>query len=243
MKHLLILGANSDIGKSIARQYAANGYNITLACRNITRLDDFVKDLSIRSKTEVNLVEFDLLVYQAHQAFLTSLSAEIDSVICVVGYLGEQQKAQSNIVEFQRITDTNYTACALILSLIANDFEKKQYGFIAAVSSVAGERGRQTNYVYGSAKAALTAFMSGLRNRLAKSHVQVLTIKPGFVDTQMTKDMDLPKRLTATPEEVAVAVYNGHKKGKNIIYVKPIWRVIMFVIRLIPEMLFKKMSL
>jgi hypothetical protein len=130
-----------------------------------------------------------------------------------------------------------------LFNIIANDFEKRRSGFIVGISSVAGDRGRKSNYIYGSAKAALTAYLSGLRNRLYDAQVHVMTVKPGFVATKMTEGMDLPEKLTAQPEEVAKDIYKAQQKSKDVLYTKSIWRFIMMIITAIPEWKFKGMSI
>ena len=130
-----------------------------------------------------------------------------------------------------------------LFNIIANDFEKRKSGFIVGISSVAGDRGRKSNYLYGSAKAAFTAYLSGLRNRLYDAQVHVMTVKPGFVATKMTEDMDLPEKLTAQPDEVADDIYNAQQKNKNVFYTKWIWRWVMLIIRSIPEWKFKGMNI
>ena len=131
---------------------------------------------------------------------------------------------------------------ANLLNIISNDFEERKSGVIVGISSVAGDKGKKSNYVYGAAKSSLTVYLSGLRNRLYSSNVIVMTVIPGFVDTKMTKDMDLPSFLTVSPNKVALSIYNAQLKGKNIIYIKWIWKWIMLIIKLIPESMFKKMS-
>jgi short-subunit dehydrogenase len=145
--------------------------------------------------------------------------------------------------ETLKTIQTNYTGAVSILNIIAQDFAGRKSGAIAGISSVAGERGRQSNYIYGSAKAGFTAYLSGLRNSLYKDNVHVLTVLPGFVYTKMTENLDLPKLLTANPADVASAVYTGIKKKKNVIYVKWFWRWIMYIIKAIPESIFKRKQL
>ncbi|MDE3123332.1 MAG: SDR family NAD(P)-dependent oxidoreductase, partial [Paracoccaceae bacterium] len=142
-----------------------------------------------------------------------------------------------------RVMRTNFEGPAAILAAFANRFEARRSGTIVGISSVAGERGRATNYIYGSAKAGFTAFLSGLRNRLAGKGVHVVTVLPGFVATRMTAGMDLPAKLTAQPSEVGRAVLRAVKTRRNVIYVRPIWQVIMAVIRNIPEGVFKGMKI
>ena len=243
MSYVLIIGAGSDIAKAAAREYARNGHDIYLAARNTNAIEDFSKDVAIRSGRNVRCLHLDILDYNSHQSFYDNLEEKPEGVISAVGYLGDQQLAQNDFSEAQTIINTNYTGVTSLLNIIANDFEQRKNGFIIGISSVAGDRGRKSNYIYGSAKAGFTAYLSGLRNRLHASNVQVLTVKPGFVDTQMTRGMDLPKKLTAQPETVAKEIYRAHKKGKNIIYTKGIWKWIMLIIKNIPEFQFKKMDI
>jgi len=242
MSYILIIGAKSDIAKATAREYAKHGYDLCLAARNSDELKDFVDDVIVRTQVTVNLVELDILDYKSHQAFYDNLEEKPLGVISVIGYLGEQEKAQLDFTESQRIMDTNYTGVVSLFNIIANDFEKRRNGFIVGISSVAGDRGRKSNYIYGSAKAALTTYLSGLRNRLYDAQVQVLTVKPGFVATKMTNGMNLPKKLTAQPEKVAKDIYKAQKKGKSVLYTKWIWKYIMMIIKIMPEWGFKRMS-
>ncbi len=243
MSYVLIIGAKSDIAKATAREYAKNGYDLYLAARNVEELEEFAQDVITRTQKEVKLVELDILDYKSHQAFYDNLDEKPLGVVSAVGYLGDQEKAQSDFAGAQKIMDTNYTGVVSLFNIIADDFEKRKSGFIVGISSVAGDRGRKSNYIYGSAKAALTAYLSGLRNRLYDTQVHVLTVKPGFVATKMTEDMDLPEKLTAQPEEVASDIYKAQQSGKNVLYTKWIWKWVMLIIRNIPEFQFKKMSI
>lgn len=243
MSYILIIGAKSDIAKAVARKYAENGYDLYLAARESNELETFANDIHLRTERNVICVDLDVLKYKTHKGFYDALTEEPHGVVCAVGYLGDQEKAQTDFKEVKKITDTNYTGVVSLLNIIANDFEQRQSGFIVGISSVAGDRGRKSNYIYGSAKAALTSYLSGLRNRLSKSNVEVLTVKPGFVATKMTADMDLPEKLTAQPDEVANDIFTAQQNNKNIIYTKWIWRWIMLIIRNIPEWKFKGMSI
>ena len=160
-----------------------------------------------------------------------------------MGYLGDQKAAVNDFNEAKKILDTNYTGVVSLLNIIANDYESLKSGWIVGISSVAGDRGRKSNYIYGSAKAALTAYLSGLRNRLFDCGVFVLTVKPGFVNTKMTKGLDLPLMLTSQPQEVATNIYKAQQKNKNVIYTKRIWKYVMLIIKFIPEWKFKKMNI
>jgi len=240
---VLIIGAKSDIAKALAREYAKHGYNLYLAARDVNELESFSKDIHTRTQRDVVLVELDILDFRSHQRMYDELPYKPLGVISAVGYLGEQEKAQVDFEEAQKIIDTNYTGVVSLLNIIAHDFEKRRSGFIVGISSVAGDRGRKSNYIYGSAKAGLTAYLSGLRNRLYDAQVHVLTVKPGFVATKMTEGMDLPSKLTAQPDEVAHDIFQAQQKGKNVLYTKWIWRWVMLIIRSIPEFQFKKMSI
>jgi len=183
MSYVLIIGSKSDIAKACAREYAKHGYNLYLAARNVNELEELATDIKVRTQKEVKLLELDILDYVSHQDFYNQLKEKPLGVISAVGYLGEQEKAQLDFEEAKRIIDTNYTGIVSLFNIIANDFEKRRSGFIVGISSVAGDRGRKSNYIYGSAKASLTAYLSGLRNRLYDAQVHVLTVKPGFVAT------------------------------------------------------------
>ena len=243
MSYVLIIGAKSDIAKATAREYAKNGYDLYLAARNVEELAEFAKDIVTRTQKDVQLVELDTLDYESHQVFYDNLDEKPLGVISAVGYLGDQEKAQLDFTEAKKIMDTNYTGVVSLFNIIADDFEKRRSGFMVGISSVAGDRGRKSNYIYGSAKAALTAYLSGLRNRLYDAQVTVLTVKPGFVATKMTEDMDLPEKLTAQPEVVAEDIYTAQQKGKSVIYTKWIWKYVMMIIKMIPEWKFKGMSI
>ena len=243
MNYVLIIGAKSDIAKATAREYAKNGYDLYLAARNSSELEAFANDITVRIQRTVKLVELDILDYKSHQTLYDNLEEKPLGVISAIGYLGEQEKAQSDFTEAQQIMATNYTGVVSLFNIIANDFEDRRSGFMVGISSVAGDRGRKNNYIYGSAKAALTAYLSGLRNRLYDAQVHVMTVKPGFVATKMTEGMDLPEKLTAQPEEVAEDIYKAQQKNKNVLYTKWMWRWVMMMIKMIPEWKFKGMSL
>jgi short-subunit dehydrogenase len=164
-------------------------------------------------------------------------------VVSVIGLLGDQARAEADPDHAATIMRSNFEGPALILGLFAERFLSRGSGTIVGISSVAGDRGRASNYVYGSAKAGFSVFLSGLRNRTANRGVHVLTVKPGFVRTHMTEGKNLPRAVTAQPDEVAQAIWRGVSKQKDQIYVRPIWAVIMFIIRSLPESFFKKTSI
>lgn len=243
MSYVLIIGAKSDIAKEVARVYAKNGYNLYLAARESASLEDLKQDIETRSGVDVKLKELDVTAYDMHENFYASLEEKPLGVIVVSGYMTEQKTAQQEWSQTLQTINVNYTGAVSILNIIANDFDKERRGFIVGISSVAGDRGRKANYIYGSSKAAFSAYLSGLRNRLYESGVQVLTVKPGFVHTKMTESMDLPENLTAEPSDVAEDIFNAQQRGRNILYTKPIWFFIMLIIKHIPEFIFKKMSI
>ncbi|MGL3607529.1 SDR family oxidoreductase [Rhizobium sp. G187] len=240
---VLILGARSDIGRAIAHRFAASGHPIQLAARGTESLAADKTDLELRYRVAVTLHDFDALAVETHAGFIDALPVLPGTVVCVVGLMGEQIDNEQDVTAAITVMRSNYEGPASILSIFANRFLARGHGTIVGVSSVAGERGRAKNYVYGSAKAGFTAFLSGLRNRLAKTGVHVVTVLPGFVATQMTAGMDLPAKLTAEPSEVAEAIEKAVLKRKDVIYVRPIWRLVMLVIRNIPERIFKRLNL
>jgi len=237
---VLVLGATSDIARAIARAYAKAGHNIILAARDSARLEGDAKDLALRYGVQTRIAEFDVLDTGHHTAFLDRLGALPGTIICVVGFMGDQAESQVKPEAAELVMRSNYVGPAAILELAANRMEARRSGTIIGVSSVAGERGRASNYVYGSAKAGFTAYLSGLRSRLARSGVSVITVKPGFVATSKTAGLNLPKALTAQPEEVARAVLKAQRKNRDVVYVRPVWQPIMLLIRALPERLFKK---
>jgi decaprenylphospho-beta-D-erythro-pentofuranosid-2-ulose 2-reductase len=243
---VLILGATSAIARAVAGEFARRGYDLLLAGRDGEELEAVAADLRLRYGVKTQGLIFDALAFDTHGAFVEdSRKASGDSlagaVLCF-GYLGDQSVAQKDPREAKRILDTNLLGAVSILSALANDFEEKRKGFLCALSSVAGERGRQSNYVYGAAKAGLTVFLQGLRNRLFASGVGVITIKPGFVDTQMTYGRP-GMFLVASPEKVARAITKAVLQGRDEIYVPGFWRPVLFLIRSIPERIFKRMRL
>ena len=243
MPTALILGATSDMAIAIAEKFAAERFNIQLAARNVSRLEPLQSDLAIKYGSRVSIHDFDALAFDTHQNFFDELEPKPDVAVCVFGILGENEKATADWTQASTIINTNYTGAVSILNVIARYYEQKGEGVIVGISSVAGLRGRQSNYLYGSAKAGFTAYLSGLRNKLYHKGVHVVTVQPGFVYTKMTEDLKLPKMLTAKPAEVADAVYSAVIKKKNVIYVKWFWKYIMLMIRNVPEFVFKKMKL
>lgn len=242
--YLLILGANSDVAYAVAGKFAAaEQANLYLASRDLDLLGKKAADLQIRYQIEAAPLFFDATDCASHRAFYRRLEPKPDGVVLAFGLLGDQQKAQQDFGEAQAIMETNFLGAASILEIIAADFERRGHGFIVGISSVAGERGRQSNYIYGASKGALSIYLSGLRNRLHKRNVRVMTVLPGFIRTKMTEHMDLPEKLAAEPKEVAEDIYRAYKKKQDIVYTKWFWKWIMIVIKAIPESIFKRARL
>jgi decaprenylphospho-beta-D-erythro-pentofuranosid-2-ulose 2-reductase len=243
MPTALILGGGSDIGTAISRRFAEEGFDIQLTARKADLIVSSISDIVLRYNVHCEAYSFDAEDFDNHVQFFENLSPKPDVVIYVIGFMGSGEDILKSGKESRSIIDSNYTGAVSILNIVASHFARAGKGSIIGISSVAGERGRQSNLVYGSAKAAFTAYLSGLRNYLTKFHVNVLTVKPGFVNTKMTSHLELPALLTASGELVARKVFRAYKSRKNTIYVKGIWRWIMMVIRNIPEPIFKKLNL
>ena len=244
MKPVLILGAKSDMAKATAEFYAKNGWNLSLAGRNvIAELSTFSGRLKDDYGCEINLYELDILDFQSHTDFFKSFQQKPDGIICFIGLLGDQQKSEMDFNETKTVIDSNFTGIVSLLNIFANYFEEKEDGFIVAVSSVAGDRGRKSNYTYGSAKAALTTYLSGLRNRLASKNVHVMTVIPGFVETKMTRNLDLPGLITVSPNYVGKKIFKMQQRRADQIYIPGYWYFIMTFIKLIPERVFKKLNI
>lgn len=244
MPSVLILGATSAIASALAREFATHKFDLVLGGRDREELSALASDLSLRYGIRAGVLPLDALDTQTHASTLRSFLAEagndLEGVVVCMGYLGDQAKGQCDGEEARRILETNFTGCVSALNILANHFEPRRAGFICAISSVAGDRGRQSNYLYGAAKAGLSAYLQGLRNRLFHAHVKVLTVKPGFVDTHMTYGRS-GLFLVASPESVAKGIFRAIVKGKDVVYLPWFWRPIMLVVRSIPEGIFKRL--
>ena len=241
---VLILGATSAIARATATAFAARGDALYLAARDLDELQRSAADLRLRYGVEVRYGLFDAEATETHEAFFQSVIAampNLSGVVLAFGYLGDQQAARDFSVG-AKVIAANFTGAASMLSLCADYFEPLQRGFIIGISSVAGDRGRQSNYVYGAAKGALSLYLQGLRNRLFASGVRVITIKPGFVDTAMT--FGLPGLfLVASPQDIGACIVRALGKSADVVYLPWFWRYIMLIIQHIPEPIFKRMKL
>jgi len=243
MAIMVVLGATSDIARATAVAFARQGWDLRLAGRDASALQKIAVDIALRTGRDVTWSYFDAADLSSHQAFWETIAPKAEGVLCAVGMLGDQHQAEHDWTLAQTLLQTNFTGLVPVLSMAANTFEERGRGLIIGIGSVAGDRGRATNYLYGSAKAGFAAFLSGLRNRLAAKGVHVMTVKPGFVATSMTEGMNLPKKLTATPEQVAADIVAAAEKKRDIVYTLWFWRWIMRIITHIPEGIFKKLKL
>lgn len=238
----LILGARSDIGLAIAQRFAAAGHPIQLAARNPDTLERDRKDIEVRHHASVTVHAYDALAFDHIDAFFDGLPETPGIVVSVVGYLGDQAANETDPAKARLTVDSNFTGPTLALERAARRLaDLGEDTAVIGVSSVAGDRGRATNYWYGAAKAGFTAALSGLRQKYARSRVHVMTVKPGFVATRMTEHMDLPKALTASPDEIADLVVSGWRKKRRV--VTPLkWWVVMTIIKSMPEFVFERMK-
>jgi decaprenylphospho-beta-D-erythro-pentofuranosid-2-ulose 2-reductase len=242
---ILIVGATSAIAHETAKCFARDGAELYLVGRNSEKLAAVADDLKVRGAKRVETFQLDLVEMERHQELLETAIATLgtlDMLLIAHGTLGDQQLCQQSVAETMREFANNCTSFISFLTISANYFEQQRRGCIAVITSVAGDRGRPSNYVYGTAKAAVSTFLQGLRARLYKSGVAVVTIKPGFVDTPMTA-AHKKGLLFAKPRSVGEGIYKAMKQGKDVAYLPWFWRPIMFVVRSIPESLFKRLSL
>jgi short-subunit dehydrogenase len=241
---VLILGATSAIARATAVAFAARGDALYLASRDEEELRRISADLRLRYGIEVHYGRFDAAATDTHEAFFETVVTtmpNLSGVVLAFGHLGDQQAAR-DFSAGAKIIASNFTGAASILSHCANHFEPLHHGFIIGISSVAGDRGRQSNYVYGAAKGALSLYLQGLRNRLYPSGVRVITVKPGFVDTAMT--YGLPGLfLVASPHDIGERIVAALDKSADVVYLPWFWRYIMLIIKHIPEPIFKRMKL
>jgi decaprenylphospho-beta-D-erythro-pentofuranosid-2-ulose 2-reductase len=245
VKKILVIGATSAIAEHCVRIWADRGDALYLVTRNEERLSVIAADLKVRGAVQADTYCTDLNDMDCHDALLDAAEEAmggLDTVLIAHGTLSNQKKCEQSVEETLAEIKTNALSTISLLTLIANLFEAKRAGTIAVISSVAGDRGRASNYVYGSAKAMVTAFTSGLRQRLHKSNVAVVTIKPGFVDTPMTAEFK-KGLLWAKPAAVAATIVKAIDTKKSEVYVPAFWRAVMIIVRVIPSKVFRNLSL
>lgn len=245
MDKILILGATSAIAQETAKLWAKEGKNLFLIGRDPVRLKAVEKDLEVRGAKIKGSLVCDLNLTDQHDSLIDEAEKKlegIEGVLIAHGTLGDQKACEREYEMALREIESNFLSQVSLLTRIANLFERKRKGTVVVISSVAGDRGRQSNYVYGASKGALSLFLQGLRNRLYSSQVQVLTVKPGFVDTPMTAH--LPKGpLFVPPSRIAKGILKAIEDGKSIVYLPRVWWIIMSVIKSIPECVFKRLKL
>jgi decaprenylphospho-beta-D-erythro-pentofuranosid-2-ulose 2-reductase len=244
-KRILVLGATSGIAEATCRIWAERGDSLFLVARNADKLAAVAADMRTRGASYVDTAVADLDDVGVHAELLAhaiNSLAGLDVAFLALGVLGDQSKAERSFADAAAILHTNYVAPVSLLTWLGNYCAQRHSGTLAVLSSVAGERGRKSNYVYGSSKAGLTAFVDGLRNRIDREGVRVMTIKPGPVKTSMTAAMKGSGKF-ADVNTVARALVKAIDRGTDVVYVPGIWRVIMAVIRSIPERIFKKLNL
>ena len=243
MKYVLIIGAKNELGIELANLYARNNYNLYLAGRSIKDIQDKSDEIEKKYKVKSVLCELDVTDYNSHQKIYDTLIIKPIGVIYLAGYYPNIPLSTSKWSETVRTIEINYLGCMSLLNIISNQFINDRRGFIISVTSVSGLRGRAKNYIYGSAKAGLITYMSGLRNKMNKYNVNVLTVIPGFITSNEDKKENYPRVLVTTPKKLALRIFNAQQSNKDVIYSSISWQLIMFFIKLIPEALFKKLKI
>lgn len=242
---ILIVGATSALAHEAAKLFARDGAELVLVARSPLKLNAVQSDLQVRGAKQIETIEADLSDLTRHQEIIEAALkpfSGLDMVLIAYGTLGDQRACEQSVEATLQEFTTNCTSVISLLTLLANYFEQEGRGCIAVISSVAGDRGRQSNYIYGAAKGAVTVFLQGLRNRLAQKGVAVVTIKPGRVATPMTAHMP-NSRLVADPRAVGRGIYRAMLRRKDVVYLPGYWRYVMWVIKSIPESRFKRMNI
>jgi decaprenylphospho-beta-D-erythro-pentofuranosid-2-ulose 2-reductase len=242
---VLVMGATSEIAKHTLRAFAAEGAKLCLVGRNPAKLETLAADLKIRGAAQVVSLVRDLSAFERHAAIVQEAFSQmgpIDLVYIAHGYLGDQRKAEIDFNEAEEIIRVNFLSVVSLCTYLVPQLQAQKTGTLMVISSVAGERGRQSNFVYGSAKAALTAYLDGLRNRLYDAGIGVISLKVGLVDTPMTAGV---KRgpLMANPEKVGSAIYRLSRCGNGNWYVPRYWALVMAIVRSIPDVIFRRLKL
>jgi short-subunit dehydrogenase len=242
---VLIVGATSAIARATARIYAARGCQLHLVARNEEVLDATANDLRVRGASQVSTDLLDVNDFAKHagviQHAVESLG-EIDVALICHGSLPDQQASEKSFDLMQHEINTNGLSVLSLLTLLAEQFIRQQRGTIAVVTSVAGDRGRQSNYVYGAVKAMVSAYLQGLRGRLYPHNVHVVDIRPGFVDSPMTAHLEKGP-LWASPEKIGAIIVRSIEKGRHTVYAPSFWRLILFIVRALPDFIFKRIKL
>lgn len=243
-RRVLIIGATSAIASEVARVYAERGTSLFLAGRNSDRLVAVASDLEVRGARRVETAVFDVLAWDRHAELMERVFASggVDVALLAHGVLPEQSRCEADPAIAVDALEVNFTTTVALLTLLANRFETQGHGTIAVISSVAGDLGRGSNYVYGSSKAGLTVFLQGLRNRLHRHGVSVVTLKPGPVDTPMTAGMPR-NRPFASPRRAGRSIFRAIEAGRSVAYIPWFWRPIMALLTHLSESVTKRLRL
>ncbi len=243
---VIVVGATSGMGRAIARRLAAEGYALVLAGRDLVALSALATDIQVRFDTKVETRVFEALAFETHAQFMAdcveTFGGCVRGLVLCHGQMAEQHDAAADFALARRMIEVNYLSSVSLLNLAAEYFETEEQGFIAVITSVAGDRGRESNYLYGSSKAAVSAVLSGLRARLAKRGVVVVDVRPGFVDTKLTWGRP-GMFMVASPEKVAQDLLRGIRNNRAVVYTPFFWTGIMWMIRSIPDFVFRRLSL
>ncbi len=241
---MIVLGSNSEVAQAFVEKALEAGEKystIYLCTSNRETTEKFAKHIDVKFLQQTQIVDLDL---ENEIDYVKLNDLDSDLLFCATGFLGlSSEEGLYDRKNTEKVIDINFSKLVPVFIFFAEKMERQRSGTLIVLSSVAGERGRQSNFIYGSAKAGLTAYLSGLRNYLFSKKVHVITVKPGFMDTKMTEGLPLNPKLTATPKQAANSIYKAYKSRKNVAYVLPIWEIIMLIIRNIPEFIFKKMKL
>ena len=241
---VLALGATSAIAEATLRLFAERGARFFLVARSQDKLDSVAADLLTRGASGVATHVMDLDDTAAHPAMLAAAAQSLGTIemaLLAHGILGDQAEAEASYPAAEAVFRTNFLSAVSLITWLANYFERMGHGTLAVISSVAGDRGRKSNYVYGASKGALNVFVDGVRNRIDRAGVQVLTIKPGFVATPMTAHLEWGP-LFARPSQVAQGIVKAVEKRRDVVYLPAFWAVIMLILRMVPRRIFKKLN-
>ncbi len=240
-----VLGVTSAIARATANAFAEAGHPLVVAARDEPELERIAADIRVRYNVDVHAIVFDAADHASTETLCdrcVAAAGMLAGVVVGFGFMDDHATTQADSNLIRLTMNANLTESAVILEKFATHFLEQGAGFIVGITSVAGDRGRQSNYIYGASKAGMSTYLQGLRNRLDKQGVRVLTVKPGFVDTKMT--FGLPGLfLVATPESVGQTIHRAVQREKDVIYVPWFWRYILLIIRAIPERVFKRLSL
>lgn len=243
---VLVIGATSAIAQAVARVYARRGARLVIVGRDATKLEAVRADLVARGAAQAHAIVADLADVEHHAAIVDEAAAAlagIDVALVAHGVLPDQARCAVSFADARRALDLNFTSAASVAHELANRFEKSRHGTLAVIGSVAGDRGRQSNFVYGAAKAGLGTLVQGIAHQLSGSGARAVLIKPGFIDTPMTAH--LPKRgpLWSKPETIAAAIHRAALSGGPVRYAPAYWRLILLLIRMTPAAIFHRTKL